>query len=80
MRVPLARFDLRDVLAAVAAEVAQLIEFGVVTGANRAAVGDIHGRRIGDGGQNAIANLRQLVQLLVDGAQARGPAASRWCS
>ena len=74
---PLARFDLRDVLAAVLAQVAQFVEFGVVAGANRAAVGNVHRRRIGDGGQNAIANFRQLVELLVDGAQSRGPPRPR---
>ena len=56
----LARFDLRDVLPAVAAEVAQLIELGVKAGANGAAVGEIQRRLIGDGGQNAIANFREL--------------------
>ena len=43
----LARFDLRNVLAAVAADIAQLIQLGMVTGSDGAAIGKIRGRLLG---------------------------------
>ena len=45
----LAGFDLGDVLAAVPAEVAQLVELGVEAGADGAAIGEVERRLIGDG-------------------------------
>ncbi len=62
----LARLDLRNVLAAVLPQVPQLIELSVVTGANRASIGNVHRRCIGNSGQNAIANFRQFVEPLVN--------------
>jgi hypothetical protein len=50
--LPLARLDLRDVLAAVLAEIAQFVELGVVAGADGAAVGDVERRLVGDGFQD----------------------------
>ena len=69
--LPLARFDLRDVLAAVPAEVAQLVELGVEAGADGAALGDGERRLVGNGLQNQVGHIGQLVQALVNGPQAR---------
>ena len=70
--LPLARLDLRDVLLAVLAEIAQLVEFGVVSGANRAAIRQVERRFVGDGFQNEVADVGQLVEPVVQVAQARG--------
>ena len=69
--LPFARFDLRDVLAAVAAEVAQLVELGVEAGADGAAVGDGERRLVGDGFQDEICHVGQLVEALMKSPQTR---------
>ena len=56
--LPLARFDLRDVLAAVLAEVAQFVEFRVVTGADGRAVADVDRRRVGQRRDDRARTLR----------------------
>ncbi len=58
----LAQFDLSDVLAAIAADVAQLIKPGVIARAYGPSVGEIHRRFFRDGVQNTIANVRYFVQ------------------
>ena len=70
--LPLARFDLRDVLPAVLAQVAQLVQLGVEAGADGAAVGDVQRRLVGDGFQNQVGDVGQFVQAIVQRAQARG--------
>ena len=67
----LARFDLRDVLLAVLAQVAQLVELGVEAGANGAAVGQVQRRLVGDGVQNQPGDIGQLVEPVVQRPQAR---------
>ncbi len=68
----LARFDLRDVLFAIAADVAQLIQLGIVTISDRAPIGEIDRWLVGDRGQNPFAQLRHFVEF---GAQALQPLA-----
>ena len=63
---PLALLDLCDILPAIAADIAQLVEFGVIARANCAAIGEIERRLIGDGGENAIANIRHFVQAAMN--------------
>ena len=58
----LPRFNLGDVLAAVAADVAQLIQLGVEAGADGAAVGEIGRRLFRDGGENAVAHFGDFVE------------------
>ena len=53
----LARFDLGDILAAVMAEIAQFVQFGVEAGADGAAIGQIHWRLVGNRRKNAVAHL-----------------------
>ena len=62
VRCALARFDLRDVLAAVLAEVAQLVELRVEARADRAAVREIDRRLVGDRFQDPVRDLRQFVE------------------
>ena len=59
------------ILAAVAAEVAQFVELGVEAGADRAAVGQVERRLVGDGLQDAVAHFGDLIQTVVQVAQAR---------
>ena len=73
----LARFDLRDVLLAVLAEVAQLVELGVVAGADGAAIGEVERRLVGDGVEDEAGDVGQLVEAVVESAQARRPAGCR---
>ena len=56
---------------AVPAEVAQLVELGVVAGADRAAVGDIERRLVGDGFEDQVGDVGQLVQAVVDFSERR---------
>ncbi len=56
--LPFARFDLRDVLAAVLAEVAQFVEFGVVARADGGAVADVDGRSVGQARRGWARRLR----------------------
>ena len=70
--LPLARFDLRDVLLAVLAQVAQFVEFRVVAGANRAAVGQVDRRLVGDGFQDQAGDVGEFVETAVQAAQAFG--------
>ena len=58
----LALLYLHEVRAAVLRDIAQLVERGVETGANRPAVGKIHGRFFGDGCKDAIADLGNRIQ------------------
>src|SRR5580698_2212445 len=61
----LARLNLRDVLLAVLAEVAQLVQAGVEAGANRAAVGEVDRRLVGYCFQNQVGDVRQFVQAVM---------------
>jgi hypothetical protein len=70
--LPFARFDLRDVLAAVQAEIAQFVEFGVETGADGAPVSDGQGRLVGNRFQDGVGDVGQFIETLVQGPQARG--------
>ena len=67
VRCALARFDLRDVLAAVLAEIAQFVELGVEAGADRAAVGEVQ----------RAARRRSLREC---GRATSGSSSSRSCS
>ena len=68
----LAGLDLGDDLAAIAAKVAQFVEIGVAAGADGAAIGQVDGRLVGDGLQDAVAGFGDFVQTFVQIAQAGG--------
>ena len=67
-----ASLDLRDDLAAIAAEIAQLVEIGVEARADGAAVRQVDGRLIGYARQDAVAHLGDFVETVVQVAQAGG--------
>ena len=60
---PFARFDLRNVLPTVLAQVAQLIELAIVARSNGPAIYHVHRRRVRDCVQNAVAHFRHFVEL-----------------
>ena len=68
----LARLDLGNVLLAVLAEIAQIVELGMESGANRAAVHQVERRFIGDRPEDEAADVGQLIEAVVQVAQARG--------
>ena len=67
----LARLHLGDVLLAVAAQAAELVELGVVARADGARVGERGGRVVADGPRNQLAQVRQLIGSAVEAPQAR---------
>ena len=68
----LAGLDLGDVLLAVLAEIAEVVEFGMVSGANRAAIRQVERRFIGDRPEDEAADVGQLIEAIMQVAQARG--------
>ena len=70
--LPLARFNLRDVLPPVQAEVAQFVQFGVKARADGAPIGQVERRFIGDRFQNQVGHVGQFIQPLVKRSQPPG--------
>ncbi len=68
----LALFDARNVVLAVAADVAQLVELGGETIANDSAIGERDGRLGDDGALDALPYVAALVERIVKGGKARG--------
>ncbi len=62
----LAFFHGGDDLLAVLTQIAQLIEFGMVTAADHARIGGEGWRLVGDGAFEAFADVSELVELLVE--------------
>ena len=69
--LPLAGLDLRDVPLAILLQVAQLVELRVKAGADGPTIGHVERRLIGDRIEQQLGHIRQLVQPVVEGAQAR---------
>ena len=67
--LPFPLFDSRNVLAAVPAHVAQLVQLRVVALANRPAVRERQRRLVRDGFQNQVGHLRKLVEPVMQTAQ-----------
>ena len=70
--LPLPRFNRGNVLAAVAADVAELIQPRVVPLPDHATCGQVHRRLIRDRRQNAVAQFGDLIQLIVQFPETRG--------
>ena len=70
----LALFDLGKIGPAVAGDVAQFVEARIEAVANGAAVVEIHGRLVGERGENAVADFGDFIQARVD--DPRGAAES----
>ena len=68
----LAGLDLGDIGATVEAQVAKLVEFGMEAGPDGASIGECQGRVIGEGFQDAVANLGDFIQALAEGRQRIG--------
>src|ERR1019366_6399875 len=66
----LAGLDLGDVLLAVLAEVAELVELGMISGADGAAIGEVEGWLIGDGFEDDPSDVGEFVEAVVKVAQA----------
>ena len=68
----LALLDLRDVVLAVAADVAEFVELGIESALDDAAIVEGDGRLGEDGALDALANVGEFVEQLAQGGKTRG--------
>ena len=68
----LALLDLRDVVLAVAADVAEFVELGVEPALDDSAIVEGDGRLGEDGALNALAHVGEFVEQIAQGGKARG--------
>src|SRR5581483_1432648 len=66
---PLTRLNLGDILPSVAAQVPELVQFGMKSVANGAAISQVDGRLVRNSGPNAVAHFCDLVHILMDASQ-----------